>query len=835
MKKEKNYYLITALIAFGLLFFIYTQIDAFHNTFLISDSYSQYAAFFTKLRDFLLGKGSILYSFQGGLGNSFLGTFFYYLCSPFNILIVFFKDIGHFLLAITAIKLVCASLTALYFFRYHFKTKNPLYAITFSLLYLFISFTTHYFIHPMWLDSVLILPLLLVGIDKFLKEKKILLYLFSLFYVIVTNYYYGYMACLFSFFYFCYQLLNQYSLRKDIKKIAKQGVSFLGITLLGILCTSFALFPVLEEVSGYARTNTQFMNGETFIFKGNPISFISRFLAGSNSDIDFLNADQFYLYMGVLGIVLILLYYANGQISRKEKGLTTIMLLILYLSVSTNYGNYAWTAFSKPQYFNGRFPFFFNLFFLGIAFKSLVNLSHLSLKRIVIAFLIGILYFILFEFTENKTFLMYINLSLFLVYFFLLYHLNSKRIYVPFILASFAIIEVSLNAIYDVSEYGFTAKEEYQEQNLLYQYTVKTIENQDQSPFYRIENSETVPYNGPIYYGYYGIDIFASTLSNDIADFFWEIGYGSGETKKNTISYYSGNEVMDSLLGIKYHLFIEEDNVPSTYELIDSKKINDKKIRIYRNPSALSLGYMVNDKILGVEKNQDALMYQEAIISSMTDNRYSIYQHIPLEEKDGNYFYTTTKRGTTCFYTAIDSTNGYNNATIYVNDRALHKKYDFEIVCSNDIYENEIEISYSNLVDSQHLGTYAAFYSSNEFQKAIHYLQENELEIDDFENTYISGTVKATEEKNILFTTIPYHKNWKVYVNGKEVETIKVLDHLLGVKLEEGEWQIEFKYEPKSFYLGLLVSFLSFLILFLFQKKTKKKIISSLSAIKNYS
>lgn len=819
MKKEWKIYGLTTILVFIILVFLYTQLDAYSNTFFISDAYSQYAALMTRLREILLGHESLFYSFEGGLGSSFLGTFFYYLCSPFNLLLIFFKDIEKFFLVTTFLKLLTCSLTALYFFRYHFRDKPKIYAVAFSTFYLFIGFTSHYFIHLMWLDSVLILPLLLVGIDKFIKEKKIFLYLFALLYSIITNYYFGFMSCLFSFLYFFYQVLITYSLKEEKKKILTISLQYLLLTFLGVLTTSFVLLEVLHEIPEYARVSTEMFGGEAFSFHGGIISFLENFLISNTNDIEFLNADGFYLYTGLCPILLIVLYFFNSHFSKKEKILTLAMIGILYLSVSGNYFNYAWTAFSKPQFFNGRFTFFFSFFFLYIAFQSLMNLSTLKKKDYLLTLLSFTIFFFGFYFKTEKTSLMYINLAVFLIYCFLLKNIDSPKMYMPLVLASCLILEGISNTLVSTSDYTYTKKEEYQNQNLKYQYITSTLSTIDDS-FYRVETSETVPYNGPIYYGYKGIDVFLSTLSNSMADFFYDIGYGSGSTKKNTISYYSGNEVIDSLLGIKYHAFLGEEQIPTSYQLVASATIADEEIQIYENPYALSLGFMVSNDILEVEKDLNALTYQNNIFSAMTGGKYQIYDPIPLEKIDLTYEFDDQNRGKVCFYTAINSQNGYSKFSLYLNDLYLPKKEDFEIVCTEEIVSNHNQLRYEDLNESEYLGTFAAHYSHHQFEKAIEELKEHELMIEAYRGTYLKGSIEVDDDKTLLATTIPYDSNWQILVDGKKKKAIPLLENLLGVKLEKGKHTIEFRYQPKYFYLGLLISFISAIILkFLHQKK----------------
>lgn len=820
MKKELKYYIITSIITMCLLLFLYSQIGVFENSIFTSDSYSQYLALFEKLKRIISSTDSLFYSFQGGLGGSFLGTIFYYLCSPFNLLLFFFEDMQKFVVVITLLKFLVASLTALYFFRYHFKEESTIYAILFSILYVFISFNVLHFIHIMWLDAVLMLPLLLVGIDKFIKKKNILPYVLPLIYIIVTNYYFGYMACIFSFLYFNYQLLSERSIKSEIKDILKQNVLFIAISILAVLCTSFVLFEIVHYLPGYARTTTEFLNGEKFIFHGNPFHFLESFLLGATQDIDFLNADKFFLYFSILGFLLVILYFANPEIKGKEKILTFLMIFILYLSVSANYFNYAWHGFAKPQFFNGRFTFLFCFFLLFIAIKSLSKISHLTKKSYLLSILFITIMLFIYYITKKDTIMMYSNLGLFVAYLLLLYFIKTEKVYMPLIIITLAILEVESNAFIELNKYSFVSKENYYAQNETYRYAINDIKVHDKSPFYRIENNVTDPYNGPIYYNYNGIDIFLSTIQDEMANFFNNMGLGSGSTKKNTISYYTGNKIMDSLFGIKYQVLINDYSEIDGYELITEEEIQSNTIRIYKNPNSLSLGFMVNSKILDVKKDLNALQYQNNILKAMIDSKVDIFENISLTE-EGNYYYSfeNTKKKDMCFYTAIDSSNGYNNFTLYLNDDYLEKTEDWEIICTESSNKENLELSYTNLDENQHLGTFAAYYDEEAWKNTINSLKEQELNIIEFKDNKIKGTVTSTKEKDILFTTIPYDDNWNVYIDGEKVKTEKVLDALLGVKIDSGTHSVEFKYRPKQFYLGLCVSIISFIILVIIDKK----------------
>ena len=77
-------------------------------------------------------------------------------------------------------------------------------------------------------------------------------------------------------------------------------------------------------------------------------------------------------------------------------------------------------------------------------------------------------------------------------------------------------------------------------------------------------------------------------------------------------------------------------------------------------------------------------------------------------------------------------------------------------------------------------------------------------------------------EDSTLLTTIPYSTGWKVWVDGQEVETYKILDSLLGFTISKGAHRIEYRYTTPFLLEGSLVSLASLLLVILILYKRKK-------------
>ena len=64
-----------------------------------------------------------------------------------------------------------------------------------------------------------------------------------------------------------------------------------------------------------------------------------------------------------------------------------------------------------------------------------------------------------------------------------------------------------------------------------------------------------------------------------------------------------------------------------------------------------------------------------------------------------------------------------------------------------------------------------------------------------------------------MFTSIPYDKNWTVYVDGEKVDTYELFDALVAFDATPGTHKLVIKYVPKELYIGTAISDTSAVIL----------------------
>ena len=142
---------------------------------------------------------NLLYSWSTVLGGNMMGTWAFYSASPFNLLTVFFADnlvLGYHVILL--LKFLAAALCFSIMLQWVFPSADAKLIVLFSSCYPFIGYMTYYIWNQSWMDGVILLPLVALGIWQILRCRRPLLYIAALALSLLSNYYTGYMICLAS-------------------------------------------------------------------------------------------------------------------------------------------------------------------------------------------------------------------------------------------------------------------------------------------------------------------------------------------------------------------------------------------------------------------------------------------------------------------------------------------------------------------------------------------------------------------------------------------------------------------------------------------------------------
>lgn len=831
MKQFKNilFYIISFLIPVVILVILSGFNDIFplgSYTLNVYDGSMQHPGFLSYLKGVILGYNSLFYSFKGALGYNFFATFIYYLASPLNLFSVFFKTeyLTIFYSIMVYIKIGLCGLTCFILLNYFKKRKTNL---IFSTIYALIGYNLVYFSNYMWMDSVIMTPLVILGIEKLLKENKKIFYVISLTLCILFNFYIGFMVVIFSIIYFIYKTFSTKIEKNKIK-------SFIVLTLLSGLISCIFIIPVFFELLN-GKASLYNHDIQTNYFEGS-LDFIYAFYKSTVGSyyIKDISYGTPNIYCTLFVISLVFLFFFNKQIKTKEKVISAIIIGFYLLSFSFNLIDYAWHFFQRPIWFPNRYSFTFSLFLILIAFKSFNNLKGIAFnKKLIISFIflliIFVISFILKEVYNDKvTFFFAIFSLLLLSLYFLIFtnKTNNKIIYMSFI---FLIIELSLNSFYTFKNIDFVNTTDYKiGESISFKKDLNIIK-QRENGFYKLEFNDTTIHNNGALYNYNGINYFNS-LRNGKVMYFLENILGMLVIDDCRITYNSFNPLTNTLLGIKYF----EGNMEEDYY----KKISDNNRVIYENDLVLPLAFLSNNNTIVNLTKGDYINNYEKIFNSFIENEQDFMEEFDIslnnvEFKD-NYYYKVNnnsyikyskelKNNGWVIFSTKDNFKEYS-PIIYKNGKQLEINYDRKTT----FYFNKgdkIEIIFNIKKEKVNKNIVSiGFLNHDKFSDIVNEINDNKQDIKNYKKDNNLLFKVKTEEDTKLKTFIPYDKGWHVYVDGRKIKVKQYLDTFISVDLEKGSHEVKFVYIPRGLILGFIVSGISIILLVIYLKKSKRNL-----------
>lgn len=833
--KKYKFHLLAFIIPIVVLGFIYIiRCQLRGATFFISDSYGQYLPLFSYFKDVIDSKQSLMYSFSKGIGGSMFGTYAYYLASPLNFLIIFFSksNLYIFFAFIIILKIGLSSLF-MYIYVDKRKIKQPLKLIV-SICYALMAYNINYYFHVMWLDGIFLAPLLLLGIEKLIDQNKSLLYGIVLFLAILSNYYIGFMLCIFSCLYFSYYLFINYN-EKGKKYIFDRIKKFIITSFLAGMATMILILPALLELLSISRTNISIDN------KFKILEFLSKGYIASNNYENILNNSYVNWYTGIIILLGSLLYIFNKKIPLKEKIASLIIILIFFLSFKINFLNIIWHGFSVPNCFNYRYSFLFSLFLILLFIRNFEKYNEIKKENYLILLLI-ITIISLIVILQNYNWINYIFVWI-SVFLFILYYLLLKQLYssknkkdikiIELLLLLLVISELSFNIFLIFRTNKFTYFSNYN--NFI---DWGKIIYSDKDTFYRMEYTKSNTSNDSLGLNYKGLTSFLSTNNTETIKFLGSMGYTN---KSNSISNNNNDTIiMDSLLGIK-RIYTSIDYSPIYKKVgkyncstIDGMfyDLGKTKCSIYNNKNALNFGYMINydeKKYLKKinSKKTNVFENQNNLLNNMLDNNKRYFKVYEIEPVKGNtYKYKLNNEDMLYLYMSIYSEESKMNIDIYINEKNVSNLNfnDFGIQKIKNEWKNqEITLNFDVKGNVQIFTAPLLYYLDQEtLENDLKTLKENEFKLKKVSNTYINGTIDVKDDNKVLFTSIPYDKGWTVKVDGKKVKVQKLYNTFLGVKLKEGKHKVEFEYSTPGLKLGTSISIISIVLMILYLKHEKE-------------
>ena len=852
---KKRYYTLSILIPAVMIlaiFLLFTITPFGNRTWLTIDLGQQYVDFFSYYQDTLLHHPEqFFYSFSKSIGGEMVSLWAYYLLSPFNLLFLLIprSSIAMGVTLLIFLKLFSCTVSFAVLLDVKFKQRNWT-TLLFALSYGFMSYLSANQFNVMWLDALIGLPLIILGVDALLQRKNPLYYVLPLTLTILSNYYTGYMICLFLGLYFPYAYLtanDSFSWKSFIKQFGR----FLFYSVLSVGLIMVILLPTFYSLLGSKGTATTI--AWSLKSEYNPLLMASKLFIGS---FDFHEMQKGYpnIFVGSLALFSFLCYFKEKRISLFQRLYALFITVIILISFNIEMFDKLWHAGQFPNWYSYRFSFLFSFWIVFLGYQWALKKKTIGVRETFVYFILVLaagIGFILFpqDYLQGWQIALGFGLSMGILYSLILIG-RGKRMHQNFLI-SFVVIELLLNSIITLSRLGYEMNSEFS----AYQSSLEnwsTVLRPAENEFYRSEKTMLRSKNDSLQVPTYGVSHFSSTFEKETEKFFDAIGVRQGTAYVN---YSNGTLLTDALLGIK-NTFIETTD--ATYnERWERKDLEDLPTianfdegHIVTNPNALSIAYPMKAilKSMKVPTNHPITMQNQLAnaLSGTTSpknifTRVSyettfenisgspvVYQRVQLEDNTqvGTMTLTFTPETDDPIYLEMAGTMGEEDLEMTLNG----EPYAFYPVQSKPVL---LSIAKNQKGQQQTLQIIVkadgfefsklSLYSLNTtlLNERLEQTKAQELKLETFSATHFAGTMDVLEDSTVL-TTIPYSIGWKVWVDGKEVETYKILDSLLGFTISKGSHHIEYRYTTPFLLEGSLVSLASLLLLSYILYKRKK-------------
>ena len=835
------------------------------RSMLYSDMYHQYYPFFVAFRKNLLSGESLLYSWDVGMGMDYLGLISYYLGSPLNLLSVLLPEsltLEYFSL-LMPIKLGLAGLFFAIFLKKLFG-KSDLSIAFFGSFYGLCAWALGYQWNVMWLDTFALLPLVALGTVFLLRDKKFILYTFSLFLAVCINYYVGFFVCIFVLLlFFCYEICR-------FPGFKRLGLDFCRIGVFTVLALGMTAFLELPAFAALQNTNSS-----VNVF---PKDFALN-IADENTWQGLLDAMRQVagrmggglehtfkdglpnLYCGVFTLVLAFLYLTAKEIRIRDKICSVVLLIFFMLSFIIRQLDYVWHGFHFPNQIPYRFSFLYSFVMLYMAYHAWTLRSSFKLWQYIVAALLSVGIIFCSESISNAIFPLY-NLSFIALYAGIcifacvaqwlenknpdelsprtIEKRRQKRESAIFASTCAVMgLELVLNLVTFGTRFPYTTITNYPKATDNAKSAIAYMkEREKDTPFYRAEVTHTQTLNDGALNNYYGISTFTSSANVRVTNFIKALGY-SAQDNYNRYCFEEGSPVSNLFLNLKYMIErdgnVEENN---SFDVIH----NFGDVYLLENNAYLPLGFLANTELKDVDmygelkafRLQNELLQKATGIAdgpwyTLTRGSLRISSSgvtLGTQTTDGYVAYSTGNTPGTVRYTYTIDREGFfsmemyfperNSFTVYKNGKELYNEslslrqiYGVSEVQVGDKIQVEVKCD-ANQASSLRISS--GIMDNQCYRQAYEVLAASTLNLTKFSSTEIIGQIDCNRD-GLLYTSIPYDGNWTAEVDGKPANIVTVGDAMCALELTEGSHTIVFTYKNKAFTVGLLISIASFLIL----------------------
>lgn len=829
--KKNQLYILAFVLPFitMLALFAINHIYPFGDrSFLNIDMYHQYFPFLTDFFHKLKEGDSLYYSWNAGIGSNFIALYAYYLATPINWLCVLVPEayLMEFMSYFVIVKIGLCGLTASIYFSRRFYTKKYVIAF-FSLFYAMSGYMAAYNWNVMWLDCIVLAPLILLGLESLVKEGKYKLYCLSLGLAILSNYYICIMICIYLVLYFLIVLLP----------LAEKKVT---------ACIRFAVFSLLSGGLGalflipevLALQLSRFTSSD---FPDTLTSYFSLFdvLARHCMNVAIETGLDHWpnIYCSVAVILLFPLYLMNKKIASKEKIGKIILLLVMLLSFSYNIPTFIWHGLNYPDSLPARQSFLYILLVLTVCLEAFLHIRKTSKKELAVSFSTAFVFLLLIQklvtddaFSDETYLLTAIFLVIYAVLLHLFHNVEKTPIYLTCLIVLIVVVEAGSNTL--LTSLSTVSRPNYLENYETFHEMSSEQMTVYEGTFYRYEKTARVTNNDSMLQDYPSVSMFSST-GNGLVNYFYN-RYGM----RNSKVYYCADGLTpftSALLSCGYLFSKEQLPQDSLYEYVTEQD----EVFLYQNTYSLPLGFcispdatmeefLIDDKdtafsIVAENKKDDILPVNRQNILARRLGAYGdIFTELYSEDNAG---YSTIEVPYDTHVYAYCDTTKVPEITAYAGEEELktYKKLNNKYVMDLGYHTAGTIITLkADTENTFHMTAYGM--DEDCLGDLIRRLNTNTLNIEEMDSDTLKGTITADAD-GYLVLSIPYDPGFTILVDGVKTEASLFEDMMIAIPLTAGTHSISLVYYPQGMTLGIVVTLSSvavFVAICILENKKRK-------------
>ena len=763
------------------------------HIFLTGDYYVQYMQFIKLFLRNLIQGNPLSYSFEVSMGMPTLAAYAYESLSPFNLwfLLVSDVDTAAFLVVLTKLAL-CGG--AFCFFSESVLKTPAVYAVSLGCIYALCGYNVSFYYNVQYLDGVYLLPVLMLLLYRFVRTGRATALTLTYAYSFIVLFYSGYMLGVFSFVVWISLMWYEYGREKE--RYLSNIKSYLLCVISAILMSAVVTLPVLAFV---LRHTSQ----DATAFQSIRVS-LTELLAGMfPGQVQKVDGEAPALYSGMVALIAVPYFFFDKKQEKRRRGAAGIPLLFLVICTFVPPLYLMIHGFDATDLCHFRFAYMYNFLFLTITALVMRDFAAKQKQR-----------------------------SLW------------KRI-LPAVIAAELLLHGYFALAPDTEDLVRSTEyyRHWQQEGAQAVAQIREMETADPDAFYRVYYENAMEKNSAQFLDYHGISYFSSLEQPPLRNALYRLGYS---TTPRAVTDYGSTPFTRMIFAQKYMVHVIQPLYESEGDFI-----------LQKNPCYLPIACMVTDQIAGVAlDDENVFQNQNALAKAMTGLDVELYRDysgpilsqsngLHMEQRaEGYHLVSETGKGGSysfilepelgrllyAYFSQEYSAEHFHTAKIGTSlDIGLPLSTSYlsvpHILPVAEDGEIRILIGEKDTQDTLFKNMYAAYLQEAALFAVYQDLTAGACSDLRFSDTEISFTITATENKDILFTSIPYDTGWTAMVDGAPAETIRVVeDAFLAVPLAPGTHRIELRYRDTAVLPGVIASVIGIVLLMvvhLYQKRSK--------------